>query len=143
MGTGVALGAVTGAAEETIQAGLKHWQAELPLMDDAAKKEYLESAIMGGIVEFRSSAGGAGVYGGPGEIKSQKALQAAKDDIDSRSRTARRRDEEADGPQSEEKRNAPYKEAPPIAEPPREPIKDPGRLLGLTSRLRHTNKDRF
>jgi hypothetical protein len=81
IGEGAALSAVTGASEEVIQQGLERWQAELPMMDDKAKAEYIESAIMGGIVESIFGAG-AGAHGGMKEAKNQEALRQAKEDID-------------------------------------------------------------
>ena len=119
VGTGMALGAVTGAAEEVMQANLERWQAELPLMDDAAKKEYLESAIMGGIVESLFGAG-AGTYGAHKQIQNQKALAEADADIDAESAKATSA-ASTYGPQYEALRNPPPPPAPPA--PPTEPLR--------------------
>ena len=76
IGPAAAITAVSGATEEVIQQGLERWQAELPLMDDKAKEEYIQSAIMGGIVESLFGAGAA-AHGAHVDLKAGRAQRNA------------------------------------------------------------------
>lgn len=118
IGEGAALSAVTGASEEVIQQGLERWQAELPMMDDKAKAEYIESAIMGGIVESIFGAG-AGAHGGMKEAKNNEALRQAKEDIAAEAADLSSR-EKTFAPQYEQNRKAPY-----IEKGPETPVDNP------------------
>lgn len=123
-GAGASLSMVTGAAEEVAQQSLERWQAELPLLDDEAKKEYIESAIVGGIVESIFG-GGAGVYAASKNIRDDKALRAAREDAQAEhARLAS--DAKAFGPQTEPKRDEPYIEPPPRTREPRPYRQDAG-----------------
>ena len=82
IGKTAAVGAVTGSAEEVLQQGLERWQAEMDVLPDAkSKREYLEAAVTGGIIEGIFG-GGAGYVGARGDVKEERARQAAKEDAD-------------------------------------------------------------
>jgi hypothetical protein len=86
VGVGTATQAVSGATEEVLQQGMERWQADMALMDDEAKKEYIESAVMGGIVESIFGAG-AGAVSAKREVRDRNALAAAKKDVDAEANT--------------------------------------------------------
>lgn len=69
-------GALTGAIEESLQAAATRWQAELPLMDDEAKKEYLENATAGAILEGLMGGGLAAAQTPINKIMERKLNQA-------------------------------------------------------------------
>lgn len=81
LGHSVAVGIPAGAVEESTQQALERWQANLPMMDEQAQAEYLQSAIIGGILEGGFNAAAAGV-GGVKDIKDRNALSQAKADAD-------------------------------------------------------------
>ena len=72
-------GLLTGATEETIQQVMERAQADLPLLDDQAKREYLESAIAGGLLEGAFGAG-AGALGVHGDITHRKKIDQLRED---------------------------------------------------------------
>lgn len=110
IGGAAAFSALSGAAEETAQAALARWQAEMPTGDEEAKAEYLESAVVGGILEGIFGAG-VGVAGARSEIKDQQAMRDAIEDADAeRATVAAARD--ANVPGHAAKRAAAYKDAP-------------------------------
>jgi len=49
-GIPAAAGMINASVANVLSSGASRWQAELPLMSDDAKKEYLESAIVGGLI---------------------------------------------------------------------------------------------
>lgn len=51
MGEATVTGTVAGGAEEAIQQALQRWSADEPLMNEEAKAQYLENAIVGGILQ--------------------------------------------------------------------------------------------
>ncbi len=51
VGVAAAGSAITGAMEEATQAAVTRWNAEQPLGDAAAQKDYLENAIVGGLLQ--------------------------------------------------------------------------------------------
>lgn len=127
LGKDAALTAVSGATEEVIQQGLERWQAELPLMDDKAKEEYIQSAIMGGIVEsiFGTAASGFGTHhelkAGRAQRNAEDAQRQAHEDAQSDLDAARRERERGDTSQYK----APLVPAPPEGENLGAAIADP------------------
>lgn len=59
-----AIGAAQGSIEETLQTAITRLQAEMPMMDDAAKAQYIESAVAGAVLEgaYGAVAGAGGGY---------------------------------------------------------------------------------
>ena len=77
IGDAAMAGVPSGAIEESTQQALERWQANLPMMDEKAQAEYLESAIVGGILEGGIGAS-FGTVGGIKDIQDAKAEDAAK-----------------------------------------------------------------
>lgn len=76
-----AVSAITGATEEVIQTALTRLQAEQPLADDQSKAEYLESAVVGGLLEGVFGIGvGTATSIGPAKAQARRyaAEEAAK-----------------------------------------------------------------
>ena len=72
IGSGAAIGAVTEVPTEVIQSALTRWQAEQGLMDEDAQRDYLESAIVAGILGG-TIGGVAGVGGGISQVRNDMA----------------------------------------------------------------------
>lgn len=72
IGSGAAMGAVTEVPTEVIQSALTRWQAEQGLMSEDAQRDYLESAIVAGILGG-TIGGVAGVGGGISQVRNDMA----------------------------------------------------------------------
>lgn len=81
IGAAGAVGTISGATEEAVQQGLERWQADLSLTNPEALSEYIESAVVGGILQgaMGASFGGAGGFK---EARNNKAWRAAIEDAD-------------------------------------------------------------
>lgn len=75
MGGAAGVGAAGGATEETLQSVLNRWQAEKPTGDEEAQAEYLEAAVVGGIIEGVFGGG----FGAAGAVKQTRAEQSWRD----------------------------------------------------------------
>lgn len=108
------------AAEEVVQQGAERWQAEMELLDPEAQAEYLESAVVGGLL-------GLGFGGAAGYVRHRKdknhdaKIKAAEEDIAAEAADASRRKREFE-PQYAQNRKAPYIDEPPPAPTEEKPI---------------------
>lgn len=81
IGGGAAGGGVAGGVEEAVQEALTRWNADQSLTDDQAKADYLENAIVGGILQ--GAIGGAlGTVEATSEARTRRAEAAAAKDAE-------------------------------------------------------------
>lgn len=81
VGSAAVMGFSTEAVTEAVQQAITRWQAEKPLGDEQAQKEYLESAIVGGLLG--GVTGGAfGTVGATLDFREQSKLAAIRKDLD-------------------------------------------------------------
>lgn len=77
IGGTAAVSTLSGATEEAIQSIATRWQAEQDLGSPEANAEYLEAAVVGGILEGVFGAG-AGAMGARADVKNRRAHEAAE-----------------------------------------------------------------
>lgn len=79
VGAAATVGTIGGASEEVLQSIVTRLQADMPINDENSAKEYIEAAVVGGLLEGAFGAG-AGVVGGVADAKDfQKYRQATED----------------------------------------------------------------
>ena len=133
IGGPAALGAVSGSIEEVFQTGLERWQADMALMDDDAKAEYLEAAIVGGTLEGLFG-GAAGYVGHRQHLGQEKRIKEAKDDYDARVATLQQQ-AQTNFPAHQDRRAGKY-EVPPTTASTEEQIAVAGALPDFSAETR-------
>lgn len=91
VGTAAAAGALTGATEEASQQLLQRWQADQSLSSPEAMSEYIQNAVVGGILEG-AVGGAAGGFDANEEAKYRRSTKDAQDDAASEHNKLSQRD---------------------------------------------------
>lgn len=85
IGAAAAVDAIKGASEEVLQSIVTRAQAEMPLADEAAQRDYIESAVVGGLLEGVMGAGAGGVAARE-KIKEDSKIRQLRADVEERAR---------------------------------------------------------